>query len=323
MWVRPAQTYSPSTFTCCAHTKLNRDKMSLIDFYFSLRQEVSCSDSPEVSLPVTAVPSSVGPTSRLWRSSSASTPETERDREGPSQHPHHYCHTTSVSLRTDWEEGEVTYVHLIYMQLNACNWKSVNLYESSQVSQFRLWSHRQVKDQGDVDGSHRHHVDNVQRVMEELLPVRCEQQPRHHLTERRNTQLLVSNVSFHWYLCTLHQFTSIAVCFYVLTSKVNQQVQNTSRACMVGSSISFPSLSKVWGRGGGLVFVILTLLTFSTILLNDQKLSSQPAFTRLGWLNSDHTEQTHSYIICISQWAGQTSRILPATFKLDKYGRLL
>ena len=32
--------------------------------------------------------------------------------------------------------------------------------------------------------------------------------------------------------------------FSVYTSKVNQQVQKTSRACMVGSSISFPSSSK-------------------------------------------------------------------------------
>lgn len=55
------------------------------------------------------------------------------------------------------------------------------LYESSDVSQFRLWSQSQVEDHGEVDGNHRHHVDNVQRVMKELLPVRCEQQPRHHL----------------------------------------------------------------------------------------------------------------------------------------------
>lgn len=38
--------------------------------------------------------------------------------------------------------------------------------------------------------------------------------------------------------------------FNHLTSKVNQQEQNTSSACMVGSSINFPSESKVWEKKG-------------------------------------------------------------------------
>lgn len=43
---------------------------------------------------------------------------------------------------------------------------------------------------------------------------------------------------------TVHSMLS----FNHLTSKVNQQEQNTSSACMVGSSINFPSESKVWEK---------------------------------------------------------------------------
>lgn len=61
---------------------------------------------------------------------------------------------------------------------------ALNLYESTQAPQFGLGAHSQVKGQGDVDGDHGDHVDDVQRVMEELLPVGCEQQPHHHLKEK-------------------------------------------------------------------------------------------------------------------------------------------
>lgn len=59
----------------------------------------------------------------------------------------------------------------------------LHLYKSSEVSQLRLRAHSQVKEQRDVDGSHRNHVDDVQRMTEELLSVRSQQQPRHHLED--------------------------------------------------------------------------------------------------------------------------------------------
>lgn len=81
-------------------------------------------------------------------------------------------------------------VHFYQSSVRSTFIHSTDLYESSQVAQLGLGSHSHVKDQSDVDGNHRHHVNNVQRVMEELLPVWCEQQPRDDLKEITNTQRL-------------------------------------------------------------------------------------------------------------------------------------
>lgn len=59
--------------------------------------------------------------------------------------------------------------------------EKINLCESSQ---FGLRAHGEVKGQGDVDGNHGHRVNDVQWLVEELGPVRGEQQPGQHLQEK-------------------------------------------------------------------------------------------------------------------------------------------
>lgn len=81
---------------------------------------------------------------------------------------------------------------------------TVYLYESSQVSKFGLRSHRHVKDESDVDGDHRNHVDDVQRVMKELPPVGGEQQSHHHLRDKEKTTQCFCYVScFQWHVCSV------------------------------------------------------------------------------------------------------------------------
>lgn len=62
-----------------------------------------------------------------------------------------------------------------------------------------------VEEKGDVDGNHRHHVNDVQRVTEELLPVGRQKQTRHHLT--RQERYSVSNIPMllttSSYMCTM------------------------------------------------------------------------------------------------------------------------
>lgn len=101
----------------------------------------------------------------------------------------HHKYKLSQPLLSDYDKCDESFVTFLPEQ-HAVHIHSTDLYESSQVAQLGLGSQSHVKEQSDVDGNHRHHVNNVQRVMEELLPVWCEQQPRDDLKEITNTQRL-------------------------------------------------------------------------------------------------------------------------------------
>lgn len=61
-----------------------------------------------------------------------------------------------------------------------------DLYESPYVSKLRLGAQCDVEDDGNIDGNHGDHVNNVERMVEELPLVRREEQPCHHLGGTEN-----------------------------------------------------------------------------------------------------------------------------------------
>jgi len=73
-------------------------------------------------------------------------------------------------------------VFLLPQQLTVPRYTHLN--DLPQVAEVGLCAQQEVEGQGDVDGDHRHHVDDVQRMAEELPLVGRQQQPRHHLGVR-------------------------------------------------------------------------------------------------------------------------------------------
>lgn len=119
----------------------------------------------------------------------------------------HHKYKLSQPLLSDYDKCDESFVTFLPEQ-HAVHIHSTDLYESSQVAQLGLGSQSHVKEQSDVDGNHRHHVNNVQRVMEELLPVWCEQQPRDDLKEITNTHcpLCSASLSALTYLGLIFKF---------------------------------------------------------------------------------------------------------------------
>lgn len=103
--------------------------------------------------------------------------------------------------------------------------RAPNLYESSQVSQFRFCSHCHVKDQCDINGNHRDHVNDVQRVMEKLPLVWSQQQPGHHLKVEQTKHVLLSCI------LVLLDFDKLTFCDRSVASEISMKKNNTCLQC--------------------------------------------------------------------------------------------
>ena len=87
---------------------------------------------------------------------------------------------------------------------------------------------------------------------------------------------------------------------------MNQQVQNTSRACMVGSSISFPSESNDWKESRERDYwsswtftsVLNVTFSFSTLFLLSQYLAAVCLYCMCLIVNKSHVQKS---IVCVSK----------------------